>query len=118
MTDLQTRLMEILRECTGEFAAQYRLRNEAKDPYSIKLAENAAEKALSETIEKLRKLIDERYILRIELNEAIVKARIDTIDMISTSLSFEGIKLSSEQEESLEAWRQQLKAQISEKEEQ
>lgn len=44
----QSELDEILREVTGEFAAQYRLRNEAKEPYSIKIAENKAEAAIDE----------------------------------------------------------------------
>lgn len=45
-TNNKDELDEVLREVTGEFAAQYRLRNEAKEPYSIELAERAAEDAL------------------------------------------------------------------------
>jgi hypothetical protein len=40
-----SKIDEILREYSGEFAAQYRMRNEAKDPYSIKIAERKAEDA-------------------------------------------------------------------------
>lgn len=52
----QERLTEIIRECTGEFAAQYRFRNQAKEPYSIKLAENKAEAAITQALAAINAL--------------------------------------------------------------
>jgi len=48
--DYQEQLEAILRDCTGEFAAQYRLRNEAREPYSIKIAERKAEDAITKAL--------------------------------------------------------------------
>lgn len=71
-------LDEILREVTGEFAAQYRMRNEAKDPYSVKLAERNAEDAISQAKTALRSWRNTTSIPR----KKVIEARINELERV------------------------------------
>jgi len=57
MAGIDDELDTILREVTGEFAAQYRLRNEAKEAYSIEIATRLAEKAKHTAKKQLKALL-------------------------------------------------------------